>query len=254
MDNKVITPLSIISLFFSFTEIMVSYTVISTYGPIQIYLTFFIIFFPLFVATCFFTILWNKPSNFYAPKDFQDDSSYLRVLETQRIDPTSTQIEGDIKKKIDEYLTSEFFIKTIKGLKADEKDDSIKEKMKNAAKNISDNIIDSNFFTVVLSSNPNIKTTYPISFFQDFNHFLDTIFYWLHENDIDVRAYYYGEDWILINSKTHKPLISSRMIIQEECGRKIDDKRSLSDVGITAGLTLELKVIRVRDSFNSGGS
>ena len=73
-----LTPLWIISIFFSFTEVMLGYAVVKTQDGIQVALTVFVIVFPLYVASMFFMTLWCKPVHLYAPADFQDDSHFIK--------------------------------------------------------------------------------------------------------------------------------------------------------------------------------
>lgn len=247
MDQKFITPLSIISIFFSFTEIIAGYAVTSTSGTIQIILTFFVVVYPTIVAFCFFAILWLDPSKFYAPTDFKTDEAYLKMQE-RRVNPSTTNIEIVIKERILEYLTSTNFLNVIRGIGTDEKDDVLKEKMEDAAKNISDRIIDSNFFTVEVRSRPDLKNTYSIDTFPDFETLTDTLYYWLQGNGVYVRAFYYGTDWILIDIENNNPIPNQRMISNVPCGNRFWDKRSLSEVGINPGSTIQIKLLNYRVS------
>jgi hypothetical protein len=68
--GRPVTPLTVICLFLSSTEIATGFAVTKTSGPIQIAVTVFALLFPIAVATVFFIILWHRPINLYAPNDF----------------------------------------------------------------------------------------------------------------------------------------------------------------------------------------
>jgi hypothetical protein len=65
-----ITPLWIISLFLTFTEIILGVGVVQTTGGIQIALVSFVISFPILISTTFFLLLWFKPYVLYSPFEF----------------------------------------------------------------------------------------------------------------------------------------------------------------------------------------
>ncbi len=92
---KVLNPLWIIFLFFSFTEIMLGFVVFNTTGGIQIALTVFVILFPLLVSIGFFFILWYRPEHLYAPKDFISDESFLKSVGGTRISRESLTKEAE---------------------------------------------------------------------------------------------------------------------------------------------------------------
>jgi hypothetical protein len=62
-----LAPLSVISLFLSFTEITLGVVATKTAGGIQVALAAFVICFPVLVAILFFRVLWRKPYVFYPP-------------------------------------------------------------------------------------------------------------------------------------------------------------------------------------------
>ena len=64
------TPLWIISLFVSLTEVVLGTAVTQTVGGVQIALTAFVMSFPLLVASAFFAILWSRPWVFYSPSEY----------------------------------------------------------------------------------------------------------------------------------------------------------------------------------------
>lgn len=78
-DSKrpALTPLWVISLFLSLTEIVTGIAVTQATGGVQVALTVFVIVFPLFVAGAFFAVLWNRPYVFYPPTEFGGGTNVL---------------------------------------------------------------------------------------------------------------------------------------------------------------------------------
>lgn len=93
-----LTPLWIISMFFSFTEVMAGYAVFNTDGGIQVTLLIFVILFPILIASAFFMVLWYRPEHFYTPKDFDKDEGYLKSMVNSR---KRTKLDVDL------YLNTE---------------------------------------------------------------------------------------------------------------------------------------------------
>lgn len=86
-DGKVarssMTPLWVISLFVSLSEIVAGLAVTRAEGGVQVALTGFVVIFPILVAAAFFAILWKKPYVFYPPTDFGGStnvSEYVQAL------------------------------------------------------------------------------------------------------------------------------------------------------------------------------
>lgn len=67
---KQLTPLWVISLFVSLTEVALGVAATKTAGGVQVALTAFVISFPVFVATAFFAVLWTKAYVFYPPSEY----------------------------------------------------------------------------------------------------------------------------------------------------------------------------------------
>jgi hypothetical protein len=83
IHRQVMTPLWVISLFVSLTEVVTGIAVTKAEGGIQIALTAFVIAFPLLVASAFFYILWSKPYVFYPPTEFSggvDVNQYVSAM------------------------------------------------------------------------------------------------------------------------------------------------------------------------------
>lgn len=80
-----VTPLWVISLFLSLTEVVTGIALTKASGGVQVALIAFVLIFPLLVATAFFIILWFRPYVLYPPADFgggADVTSFVRAMTT----------------------------------------------------------------------------------------------------------------------------------------------------------------------------
>ena len=95
------TPLWVISLFLSLTEVVAGVAVTQTTGNIQVTLVWFVIIFAVLVAGMFFVLLWFRPWTFYPPSEYAnvDVQQYVEAL---RGGPTSTVKETkDVKGAVE---------------------------------------------------------------------------------------------------------------------------------------------------------
>jgi hypothetical protein len=77
------TPLMLISIFLSLTEVVLGFGVTQTTGNVQIALVSFTILFPVAIATVFFFVLWHKPFVLYAPFEYasaKDADEFIKAL------------------------------------------------------------------------------------------------------------------------------------------------------------------------------
>lgn len=82
--KKAMTPLWIVALFVSLTEVVLGAAVTQTTGGIQVALTVFVIVFPTLVAGFFFLTLWHRPFVFYPPTEFGQQvkvSEYVEAMQ-----------------------------------------------------------------------------------------------------------------------------------------------------------------------------
>jgi hypothetical protein len=86
-DKKAITPLLIVVLFLSLTEIVLGAAVTQTQGGIQVALTVFVICFPVLIATFFFLVLWYRPYVFYPPTEFGQHTNVSEYVEAMQRRP-----------------------------------------------------------------------------------------------------------------------------------------------------------------------
>jgi ABC-type multidrug transport system fused ATPase/permease subunit len=234
---KVINPLWMISLFFSFTEVELGYVVFKTTGSVQVALTAFVIGFPVLIAAAFFALLWFRPENFYAPKDFGSDEAYLRNFadaDARRAKKDLINLDAQIEQRIIKTLTSDH---TIKRFALSEKTE-LKETLKDTAADITSEIRETNFISVSLApiASGLKELNLPVKALATFGDLIDTVFFAL-EGHVD--PYTYGTSWIIRDQKSHKVFKNTRMIKRLRPGNPSTESRTLEAVGIRAGMSLE---------------
>jgi hypothetical protein len=67
---KKLTPLWVVSLFVSLTEVTLGIAATQTSGGTQHALVIFVLVFPILIAGAFFTFLWHRPWVFYSPSEY----------------------------------------------------------------------------------------------------------------------------------------------------------------------------------------
>ncbi|HEY9826899.1 MAG TPA: hypothetical protein V6D19_15785 [Stenomitos sp.] len=100
---KALNPLWVIFAFFSFSEVVLGVAVFNTVGAIQLALVYFVIAFPVFIATIFFLIIWFRPQHLYAPKDFSSDESFLRSMaaaRSERLSRFAEEFEVELHQRL----------------------------------------------------------------------------------------------------------------------------------------------------------
>ena len=92
------TPLWVISLFLSLTEVISGIAATQTTGNLQAVLVWFVIIFPFLVACMFFVLLWFRPWTFYPPSEYPN----VDVLQAFRgesipIVKETKDVQGDVE-------------------------------------------------------------------------------------------------------------------------------------------------------------
>ena len=109
-----ITPLWIISLFLTFTEIILGVGVVQTTGGIQIALVSFVISFPILISTTFFLLLWFKPYVLYSPFEFgsaEDAVTFIDAITRDAKNIQQKSIEASAAAAEIESLRAEVLLK-----------------------------------------------------------------------------------------------------------------------------------------------
>jgi hypothetical protein len=241
---KVINPLWIIFLFFSFTEVALGFVVFKTTGGIQLALTCFVISFPLLVAAAFFALLWNRPGNLYAPKDFVNDESFLKsIADVRKGREGLLNLDAKIEQRINAKLTSEQLVKSLSTLSVAQ----LKEALEVTAADISQDIREATFISVSLERvSPKLEgLILPVDAFSNFDELTDEVYFAMKGA---VSAFSYGTSWILRDKASGKRFKHARMIAGLGPGRLVNDNRTLEEVGIKAGMFLEAILFKKEDT------
>jgi hypothetical protein len=231
-----INPLWIITLFFSFTEIVLGVAIANTSGGIQIALTTFVIIFPFSSAIGFFILLWSRPQHLYAPKDYTNDETFLKSIESARTSRTNiVNLDKEIQDRVNNFLTSDELVQKL----ADSQGEQLKKLLQTTADDITSDIRESNFFTISLKKiSPDLDDMIiPADGFTSFDSLTNEIYFAL---DGAVPPYTYGTTWVLKDKKSKNIFRHARMITGAGSGRFVEDNRTLNEVGIKAGMSLEV--------------
>jgi hypothetical protein len=229
---KLLNPLAVIFMFFSFSEVMLGYAVFNTAGWVQVALTVFVIAFPLMTAAMFFYFLWHRPENLYAPRDFASDEGYLRnMLEARQGRVAIARTDEQIRELVTRELTSQ---KLIKQLSAGS---DVRSVLDDAASELVSKIRDAQFFTISFDAFDSTlgEMTVPVDGYRNVGELTNDIYYHLSPR---VRPHYYGVDWVLKNATTGEIIQTRRMIEGIPVGRPAPDKRSLENIGVRPGSRL----------------
>jgi hypothetical protein len=178
--SKIINPLWIISIFFSFTEVALGYVVFNTTGGIQIALTCFVIGFPILVAAAFFALLWFRPEHLYAPKDFGSDESFLRsIADARKAGGGLLNLDSEIEKRISVNLTSGKLVKQLSSLQGNQ----LREALKDAAVDITSEIREAT--SILISLKPITlepgNLIFPVDAFATFDELTDELYFALED-------------------------------------------------------------------------
>jgi hypothetical protein len=106
LGKKAITPLWIVALYVSLTELVLGVAVIQTHDWIQTALTIFVIAFPTLNAAAFFSILWFRPFVFYPPTEFGSQTSVSDYVSAMRGVGGESQVKM-IEEAVRTTITSE---------------------------------------------------------------------------------------------------------------------------------------------------
>ena len=92
------SPLGVISLFVSLTEVVTGIAMTQAEAGIQIALTSFVIVFPFSVAAAFFVILWDRPHVFYPPSEYGPDVDVTQFAAAMRSGVDIDKIESALSQ------------------------------------------------------------------------------------------------------------------------------------------------------------
>jgi len=236
---KIITPLTIISLFISLTELTLGYALVQTTGGIQVAITVFVILFPVLIACTFFYILWHKNYVFYHPEEFRGTSveNYVSAMSAQKVEVQQKVMDeiSAIKRLVGEELSRDLQSKIVgeKSAKV-----NIPEEFDRAFRSV----LDKKYITLDLSDFKEIGRSehkFVIDDYKCVNELLNSVYFMLKN---DVLAYTYGKMWILKNQDNDQYFSEIGTQWARNQG-KITDDRGLQSVGIRPGM--RIKVVKL---------
>lgn len=267
MAEKRVTPLWIIALFVSLTEAVLGVAVTVTDGGIQAALTGFVIGFPLLVAGAFFFILWNKPYVFYTPKDFGPEipvTKFVAAMKGRSLDEHTlySQITEVIQGTFKELFAEVEAVVSKTSNRAAEQ--QIGHLLNRAANETVERIRKVGFLTIdsrPLLGNRGRVWQVPYQDYKTVSELLDDIWYSIRV----LPPYSFGEKWILRDPASGRLFkeMGTVWTVKQELSRlppeeryliapayphtvpswlfaQYADNRSLEDVGIHPGMTLEV--------------
>ncbi|HEV2754840.1 MAG TPA: hypothetical protein VG318_03555 [Actinomycetota bacterium] len=252
------TPLGVISSFLTLTEVVVAYALVNTTGDVQNRLAVFVTVFPFFVGAAFFLILWRHPTHLYAPKDYGSEVDVAAFAEAVRPRKAEGDAAARITDRFAEAITSTETVANIINAatrRSKEAPDRVSAALRSAVHTAGATLRESDFLTIdprplidQAASNELIARAvtdgggapWTMLFEGDraVSLFLDEIWFRLIPL-VHVPAYTYGRTWVLAE-RDGKVFDDIGRDWAEARGLE-DDTRALWDVGIRAGMTLEIK-------------
>lgn len=228
------TPLWVISLFVSLTEIVVSYSLPESSGYVKIALTGFSIIYPILIAGGFFYVLWHRFYVFWPPSEFGNPVDFLRIIDALRTKNINQKNIHDILKDvIDETLKKAKDNPVSKKLSEDDLSALIKD-LNSAAYSAWENSV----ITVLTNCLPAAKgepIILPYIADRPIHYVLDEI--WFEICDF-IPAYSYGTTWLIQDINSGKFYDVGRPWARQK-GLQ-EDERSLKDLGIKPGAKLRV--------------
>ncbi len=235
--NSSMTPLWVISLFLSLTEVVTGIAVTQATGAVQVALTVFVIAFPALVASAFFAILWDRPHVLYPPTEFAggaDIESYVGAMRRQGRQAAaafeiaesafeSSEIEEILRSSLSHSGSGEGpnIHRVVSELST-----TAREKIRQRTLTI---------LTSGITGDADSQLLRPYDPNQTVSELLDGLYF-------DLSAYVqpetYGRDWALRDAKTEEVLGDMGRRWAHRQGMHLDN-RLLSYMGIRAGMRLE---------------
>lgn len=111
--NLVKNPLTIIGLFAGLAQACSTAVMPLLASDVQRIYVWFLMGFPIFLVICFFVTLNFNPNVLYAPSDYREDESYIKMnlLRHVRI-LTPAELQNKGEREADEYVSAEASLKT----------------------------------------------------------------------------------------------------------------------------------------------
>lgn len=236
-------PLGIIALFivliYGFAAIaLVATSAFSVLQPEErLPLIWFLVLFPVLVLLIFGWLVSSHHEKLYAPSDYKSDDAFLEGKRPNRVRHT-TEVwaqQEQVKAVVLESLTLSNEASDASSAK------DLMEVISAKIDEVTKITVDAREFT----GNTSARFDYPVAAFESFGDLTDEIYFSLGER---VRPFEYGYSWVLVHATNGKEIANARMITGTKAGVRLDDLRSLNQVGVNAGDTL----VVMRPSAQSG--
>lgn len=223
------SPLWVISLFVTLSEVVAGLAVTQATGGIQIALTVFVIAFPLYIATMFFVCLWKKHESLFPPGEISTEytQNMLRLREVVRQSQTVLKQREFEQDKMIEIVNKAVRV-------AVPENDASKAATIEAVRQIDMECltVDSRIFSAPTGKVRKI----PYNPLCTVSAFLNDIYFSLSTS---VEAFTYGEQWVLRNMATNQVLEGGKQWALRR-GKSMDD-RTLPQAGIESGTTFRVE-------------
>jgi len=195
----------------------------------------FMTIFPVIVLGVFSWLVACHHEKLYAPKDFSSDDGFHKSLSRREKGRSAiSQLDGEIESKIKEVLESDEIQNKLAG------NPELKNSISKAADKITSEIRHSYFITIDATQFTGRDVDVfelPEAAFLSLDELTDEIYFLIADY---VKPYVYGHDWVLRRQDDNSIIKNARMITNTKPGIPITDERSLKEVGIHAGMVIEV--------------
>jgi hypothetical protein len=190
-------------------------------------LIWFLVLFPLAVLALFGWLVSKHHEKLYAPADYQTDESFLLGVHVRKRHTAEVQAQQEeLKIKLRQTV-----LDSRNGEQSTE----------DLADQLSREIDRSTTFTVDARSfldDEKALFSFPVAAFDSLDDLNNEIYFKIESK---VEPFEYGYTWLLRNRDTKQIIRNSRMITGAPPGKPLSDNRSLAEIGISGGTTIDVQ-------------
>ena len=232
--SNVRSPLGVVGLFLVVVEAGLGYGLGSTSGKLQVAVFVFMAIFATCVMAGFFYILWHRNWVFYPPSDFSDASvhGYVAAMSSGRRTELAGLLKANVSRVFDEVIRGREQAGSLPDT-AEDMQEVLQELRKDTIAQIEGSVLRFDATRLKDDSASRWEEVYDSN--MSVRSLLDGILWQLQP----FPPYPYGGFWVLKDASSGKiyddigPMWARRHDVA-------DDNRSLQEVGITGGMTLEV--------------
>lgn len=245
-NNKgTLTPLWVISLFITLTEVMAGIAVVKASGAVQVALTAFVIAFPTAVTAAFFFVLWKRPYVLYPPTEFGPHTDVTEYVEAmQRSQSNEGRIRDIIHESIRATIESPEALARIttstkhSALELRNELSHLRKELSAAAiVHAEERYISVDIYSVTRRTSPSVFPYDPSTLVSEF-----IVEVWWQISEY-IAPYTYGEMWVLRDKLSGVSFFDVGRAWSNKAGLQADN-RTLSLVGFEGGQRLEVVDLR----------